>query len=210
MSFSLTPPTGSTSPRSDTSPVIAVSDRAGRSLNSDTSAVHIVTPADGPSFGIAPCGRWTWTLRPRRRPSPARWVLIVAEDSALPPAPCCDASNAAAAAAAAASASFSDAAYTSPGEARPRPPFPPAAPSSKNSRAPPPPPPPPGARNRNACACDCTQLIAMSALSLITSPSCPVSCKVPPPGMTAASMYIKSPPTAVHDNPATTPGMSPW
>ena len=26
-------------------------------------AVAIVTPADGPSFGIAPSGTWTWTSR---------------------------------------------------------------------------------------------------------------------------------------------------
>ena len=31
----------------------------------------------------------------------------------------------------------------------------------------------------------------------------------PLPGITAASMYIRSPPTAVHESPATTPGISP-
>jgi len=39
-----------------TSPVIAMSWRAGRRDSAETSAVAIVTPADGPSFGIAPAG----------------------------------------------------------------------------------------------------------------------------------------------------------
>ena len=29
-------------------------------MSSDASAVTIVTPALGPSFGIAPAGTWTW------------------------------------------------------------------------------------------------------------------------------------------------------
>ena len=48
---------------SDTSPVIATSDRTGRPDSSDASAVVIVTPADGPSLGTAPAGTWTWTPR---------------------------------------------------------------------------------------------------------------------------------------------------
>ena len=49
--FSLMPPTGSTRPDSVISPVIAMSPRTGRRVSSDASAVAIVTPADGPSFG---------------------------------------------------------------------------------------------------------------------------------------------------------------
>ena len=58
--FSLMPPIGSTLPRSVISPVIATSLRIGLPVSSDASAVNIVTPADGPSFGIAPAGMWTW------------------------------------------------------------------------------------------------------------------------------------------------------
>ena len=54
--FSLMPPTGSTRPDSVISPVIARSPRTGRPVSSDTSAVTIVTPAEGPSFGMAPDG----------------------------------------------------------------------------------------------------------------------------------------------------------
>ena len=59
--FSLMPPTGSTRPDSVISPVIAMSPRTGRRVSSDTSAVTIVTPAEGPSFGMAPDGTWKWT-----------------------------------------------------------------------------------------------------------------------------------------------------
>ena len=58
--FSLMPPTGSTRPDSVISPVIAMSPRTGRPVSSDASAVAIVTPADGPSFGMAPDGTCTW------------------------------------------------------------------------------------------------------------------------------------------------------
>ena len=58
--FSLMPPTGSTSPRREISPVIAVSERMVRSVISDTSAMNMATPALGPSFGVAPAGTWTW------------------------------------------------------------------------------------------------------------------------------------------------------
>src|SRR5881628_1192122 len=34
--------------------------RTGRPVRSETSAVVIVTPAEGPSFGIAPAGTWMW------------------------------------------------------------------------------------------------------------------------------------------------------
>ena len=52
--FSFTPPMGSTFPVSDTSPVIAMFWRAGLFIASDSMAVTMVQPADGPSFGVAP------------------------------------------------------------------------------------------------------------------------------------------------------------
>ena len=58
--FSLSPPIGSTRPRSVISPVIATSLRTGMRQSAETSVVAIVMPADGPSFGIAPSGTWTW------------------------------------------------------------------------------------------------------------------------------------------------------
>ena len=57
--FSRMPPTGSTSPLSVISPVIATSCRTGWLRAADRMAVAIVTPADGPSFGIAPAGTCT-------------------------------------------------------------------------------------------------------------------------------------------------------
>jgi hypothetical protein len=59
--FSLRPPIGSTCPVSVTSPVIATSPDTGRPVTSETIAVVIVTPALGPSLGIAPAGTWRWT-----------------------------------------------------------------------------------------------------------------------------------------------------
>src|SRR2546425_899342 len=56
VSFSLSPPIGSTRPRSVSSPVIATSWRAGRRHKSDARAAAIVIPADGPSLGTAPAG----------------------------------------------------------------------------------------------------------------------------------------------------------
>src|SRR5207248_1792119 len=58
--FSLMPPTGSTRPDRVISPVIAMSPRTGRPVSSDAIAAAMVTPADGPSFGIAPDGTCTW------------------------------------------------------------------------------------------------------------------------------------------------------
>ena len=55
-SFCFTPPIGNTRPVSDTSPVMPTSPRTVRPVASDTSAVVIVTPADGPSLGTAPAG----------------------------------------------------------------------------------------------------------------------------------------------------------
>src|SRR5438067_1007936 len=54
--FSFTPPIGSTSPRSEISPVIATSERTGMPVRSDTSARNIATPALGPSLGVAQHG----------------------------------------------------------------------------------------------------------------------------------------------------------
>src|SRR3954465_11759874 len=53
----LRPPIGSTRPRSVISPVIATSLRTGMPVSADTIAVAIVTPAEGPSLGMAPAGR---------------------------------------------------------------------------------------------------------------------------------------------------------
>jgi hypothetical protein len=61
--FSFTPPIGSTRPRSVISPVMAMSWRTGRPDSADTTAEAMVTPADGPSFGIAPAGTWMWMSR---------------------------------------------------------------------------------------------------------------------------------------------------
>ncbi len=59
--FSFSPPIGRTSPWSVTSPVIATSSRTRRPVSSDMSAVTIVMPALGPSFGIEPAGTWMCT-----------------------------------------------------------------------------------------------------------------------------------------------------
>jgi len=54
--FSLMPPTGSTLPLRVISPVMAVSGRTGVSVSRDASTVAMVTPAEGPSLGMAPAG----------------------------------------------------------------------------------------------------------------------------------------------------------
>ncbi len=56
--FSLSPPIGSTFPRSVISPVMAIAQRTGRLVKTESIAVAMVIPADGPSFGIAPSGTW--------------------------------------------------------------------------------------------------------------------------------------------------------
>src|SRR5581483_3046891 len=58
--FSLMPPTGSTRPDRLISPVIARPLPTVWLVSSETRAVAMVTPADGPSFGIAPAGTCTW------------------------------------------------------------------------------------------------------------------------------------------------------
>ena len=61
--FSLTPPIGSTLPLRVISPVMAMSCRTGRPDNADTTAEAMVTPAEGPSLGMAPAGTWMWMSR---------------------------------------------------------------------------------------------------------------------------------------------------
>ena len=56
--FSFSPPIGSTSPRNVISPVIATSQRTGMPVMIETIAVHTAAPAEGPSFGVAPSGKW--------------------------------------------------------------------------------------------------------------------------------------------------------
>ena len=58
--FSLSPPMGSTWPVRVTSPVMATSLLTGVPVTSEQIAVAIVTPALGPSLGIAPAGTWMW------------------------------------------------------------------------------------------------------------------------------------------------------
>lgn len=53
--FSLMPPTGSTLPLRETSPVMAIFCLMGVFRARDNKAVTIVQPALGPSFGVAPC-----------------------------------------------------------------------------------------------------------------------------------------------------------
>ena len=60
ISFSLSPPIGSTRPRSVISPVIATLARIGTRVSAEAIVVAIVMPADGPSFGVAPSGTCTW------------------------------------------------------------------------------------------------------------------------------------------------------
>ena len=62
-SFSLRPAIGHTRPRRVISPVIATSRRTGIPVITDTIAVTMATPAEGPSFGVAPSGTWMWMSR---------------------------------------------------------------------------------------------------------------------------------------------------
>src|SRR5229473_954673 len=57
ITFSLMPPTESTLPRRVISPVMATSCRTGRSPITEAMQVAMATPAEGPSFGIAPAGK---------------------------------------------------------------------------------------------------------------------------------------------------------
>lgn len=60
MVFSFRPPMASTRPRRVTSPVMATLPRTGRPDSADSMAVVMAMPADGPSLGTAPSGKWTW------------------------------------------------------------------------------------------------------------------------------------------------------
>ena len=62
-SFSFRPPIGSTRPRNVTSPVMAMSRCTGMPVIVEMMAVAMAMPADGPSFGVAPSGTWTWMSR---------------------------------------------------------------------------------------------------------------------------------------------------
>jgi hypothetical protein len=55
--FYLIPPTGRTLPLSVISPVIERLSRTGIFKSKDTKLVTMVTPADGPSFLVAPSGK---------------------------------------------------------------------------------------------------------------------------------------------------------
>ena len=63
MVFSFSPPMGSTRPRSVTSPVMATSPRTFRPVRAESMAVVMAMPAEGPSLGTAPSGKWTWMSR---------------------------------------------------------------------------------------------------------------------------------------------------
>lgn len=58
MHFSRIPPTGKTLPLKVISPVIAKFSRGGIRKSREEMQVTIVTPAEGPSFLVAPSGKW--------------------------------------------------------------------------------------------------------------------------------------------------------
>ena len=59
--FSFRPPIGRTRPRMrDLTRHGDIARAPGVSVSAETIAVQIVMPADGPSFGTAPSGKWTW------------------------------------------------------------------------------------------------------------------------------------------------------
>ena len=60
MVFSFSPPMGSTRPRRVTSPVMAIPRRTEQPVRAETMAVVMAMPAEGPSLGTAPSGKWTW------------------------------------------------------------------------------------------------------------------------------------------------------
>ena len=61
MVFSLTPPMGSTRPVRVSSPVMPSFLRTGLPVIIESRAVVMVTPAEGPSLGVAPAGTCRWT-----------------------------------------------------------------------------------------------------------------------------------------------------
>ena len=128
-SFSFRPPMGNTSPRKVISPVMATSERIGIPVNTETKAVVMAMPADGPSLGVAPSGKWIWIS------------FFSKASSAMP----------------------------------------------------------------KALALERTTVLAASTDSFITSPMEPVRVMTPLPGITAASMVNRSPPTSVQAKPVTWP-----
>ncbi|OGL60935.1 MAG: hypothetical protein A3I72_04360 [Candidatus Tectomicrobia bacterium RIFCSPLOWO2_02_FULL_70_19] len=62
-SFSFTAPTARTRPRRVTSPLMAASWRTLRPVRALAMARAMVMPAEGPSLGTAPSGRWMWMSR---------------------------------------------------------------------------------------------------------------------------------------------------
>ena len=60
MVFSFSPPMGRTRPRKVTSPVIASPALTRRPVRAESMAVETAMPAEGPSLGTAPSGKWTW------------------------------------------------------------------------------------------------------------------------------------------------------
>ena len=60
--FSLTPPIGQTLPVRVTSPVIANESGTLTPVSKETILVTIAIPAEGPSLGTAPAGKWTCIL----------------------------------------------------------------------------------------------------------------------------------------------------
>jgi len=57
-----------------TSRVIPTSERTGRPVAGEASAVTIVIPADGPSLGVAPAGTCTWSAWSKNAGSTASCV----------------------------------------------------------------------------------------------------------------------------------------
>src|SRR5579883_2808689 len=66
--FSFNPPMARTRPRRVISPVIAMLPTTGRFDTAEMSAVQSATPAEGPSFGMAPSGKWMCKSRESRKP----------------------------------------------------------------------------------------------------------------------------------------------
>jgi len=76
--------TGSTSPLKVISPVIARSEWTSLPENKDTSAVTIVTPAEGPSFPTAPAGKCRWMSafdKPARSVKKTNSVFFIARNA---------------------------------------------------------------------------------------------------------------------------------
>ena len=69
---------GSTRPRREIAPVMAISLRTGIPRRALVMAVAMVMPAEGPSFGVAPSGTCTWMSiflwKSSARPSSSEWA----------------------------------------------------------------------------------------------------------------------------------------